>query len=231
MTTTQSPTTREPSTPPIAAPGPTRIGAGFGLASVVLLMAGFALIASADAVHTNPAESIVGFYSDPDQTLKYAGGLISCTGLLVLLPFVATMAGRVRDLPGSTAQLAGAAYVFLCLPSQAAGAAALWIGARGGDASSIVALNAMRAFTYYTALLALAGFLVAVGIGGLSSGRLARWMSWSAIAVGATLAVGVAVAQTGLADIASLLALAWIVVASVALLRRPEAVTDRSTGR
>ena len=57
------------------------------------------------------------------------------------------------------------------------------------------------------ALLALAGFLVAVGIGGVSSGRLARWMSWSAVVIGATLAIGVAVAQTGLADIASLLAL------------------------
>ena len=39
-------------------------------------MAGFALVASADAVHTNSAESIVGFYSDGSQTTKYAGGLI-----------------------------------------------------------------------------------------------------------------------------------------------------------
>jgi hypothetical protein len=87
-----------------------------------------------------------------------------------------------------------------------------------------VALNAFRAFTYYTALLALAGFLVAVGAGGLAGGRLARWMSWSALVIGAALAAGVAVAQTGLADVASLLVLAWIVVVSVGLLRRPEAV-------
>lgn len=220
-----------PARPTGATARTTRIGAGFGLASVVLLMAGFALIASADAVHTNSAESIVGFYSDGDQTSKYAGGLISSTGLLMLLPFVATMAGRVRGLPGSTAQLAGAAYVILCLPSQAAGAAALWLGAHGSDASSIVALNAMRAFTYYTALLALGGFLLAVGFGGVPSGRLPRWMSWSAVAIGAILAVGVAVAQTGLADIASLLALAWIVAVAVALLRRPERDTDGAVGR
>jgi hypothetical protein len=232
-------TTQTLSTPPAASfettTRTTRIGAGFGIAAVVLLMAGFALIASADAVHTNSAETIVGFYSDAGQTVKYAGGLISCVGLLMLLPFIATVAGRVHgsdpsgDLPGSTARMAGAAYVVLCLPSQAAGAAALWLGAHGGDASSIVALNAMRAFTYYTALLALSGFLVAVGAGGLACGRLARWMAGSAIITGATLAVGVAMAQTGLADIASLLALAWIVAVAVGLLRRPEAapVPDR----
>ena len=53
-------------------------------------------------------------------------------------------------------------------------------------------------------------------------------MSWSAVAIGAVLAIGVAVAQTGLADIASLLALAWIVVVSIGLLRHPERVNDGS---
>ena len=198
-------------------------------------MAGFALIASADAVHTNSAESIVGYYTAGGQAVKYAGGLLSCAGLLALLPFIATMAGRVHgpdpsvDLPGSSTRLTGAAYVILCLASQAAGGAALWLGAHGDDASPIVALNALRAFTYYSALLALAAFLLAVGVGGLAGGRLARWMPWSALVVGTTLAIGVAVAQTGLADIASLLALAWIVAVSVGLLRRPGSgpVADR----
>lgn len=211
---------------PLSTTDTTRTGAGFGVGAVVLLMAGFALIASADAVHTNPTASIVGFYSDPDQATRFAGGLISCIGLLALLPFVATMAGRVGELSGSTARMAGAAYVILCLPSQAAGAAALWVGAHDGNSSAIVALNALRAFGYYTALLALAAFLMAVGIGGLSGGRLTRWMSWSAVAVGTTLAVGVAVAQTGLADIASLLALVWIVAVSITLLRRPGRTDD-----
>lgn len=220
-------TTHTLSSPPVHAAGATRIGAASGLAAVVLLLAGFALIASADAVHTSAPADIVGFYTDADQSRKYAGGLISCVGLLLLLPFVVMVAGRVRGpdasgtLTGSTALLAGAAYVVLCLPGQAAGAAGLWLGAHGGDASSIVALNALRAFTYYTALLALAGFLLAVGSGSLVGARLPRWMSWSALSVGATLVVGVAIAPTGLADLASLLALGWIVAVSVGLLRSP----------
>jgi hypothetical protein len=213
----------------------TRIGAGLGLASVVLLMAGFALVAPAGAVHTNPADEIVGFYSDGSQTAAYAGGLMESVGLLLFLPFAAMLAARLRrtgvagDVLGPTARMAATGYVVLCLaPGQAAGAAALWLGAHGGDPSTIVGLNALRAFSYYLALLALVGFLVAIGIGGLMTGRLAPWMSWAAVVIGTVLAIGVAVAQTGLADIASMLALAWIVVVSVGLLRHPERVNDAS---
>lgn len=207
----------------------TRTGAALGLASVVVLMAGFALVAPAGAVHSNPAEEIVAFYSEGSQTAKYAGGLAEAVGLLLFLPFVAMLTARLRgrgvagDLLAPAGQLAATAYVVLCLaPGQAAGAAALWLGAHGGDPGTIVALNTLRAFTYYVALLALAGFLVAIGIGGGTTGRLTRWMSWSAVGIGAVLAIGVAVAQTGLADIASLLALAWIVAVSIGLLRHPE---------
>ena len=224
-------TTPAGTTTPGTAATSTRIGAGLGLASVVLLMAGFALVAPAGAVHTNPAEEIVGFYSGGDQTAAYAGGLIESVALLLFLPFVAMLAARLRgtgvagDVLGPAARMAATGYVVLCLaPGQAAGAAALWLGAHGGDASAIVALNALRAFSYYLALLALAGFLVAIGIGGGMTGRLARWASWSAVVLGVVLAIGVAVAQTGLADIASLLALAWIVAVSIGLLRRPERV-------
>jgi hypothetical protein len=226
-------TTQTLSTPPVSTAGTTarstRIGAGIGIAGVVVLVAGFALVAPAGAVHTNPADEIVAFYSGGSQTATYAGGLIESVGLLLFLPFVAMMTARLRgtdaagDVLAPAGQMAATAYVVLCLaPGQAAGAAALWLGSHGGDASTIVGLNTLRAFTYYLSLLALAGFLGAVGIAGLSSGRLARWMSWSAVVIGAVLAVGVAVAQTGLADIASLLALAWIVAVSIGLLRHPE---------
>lgn len=232
MTSTLTAPTTDGLTPPAART--TRTGAALGLASVLVLLAGFALVAPAGAVHANPADEIVGFYSDGSQTAKYAGGLIGALGLLLFLPFVAMLVVRLRgpgvagDVLAPAGQMAGTAYVVLCLaPGQAAGAAALWLGAHGGDPSAIVALNTLRAFTYYLALFALAAFLVAVGTGGLMTGRLARWMSWSAVGIGAVLAVGVAVARTGLADIASLCALAWIIAVSVGLLRRPERANER----
>lgn len=232
MTSTLTPLESDGSTRPSA--GTTRAGAALGLASVLVLLAGFALVAPAGAVHTNPADEIVGFYSDGGQTAKYAGGLVEALGLLLFLPFVAMLSARLRgrgvagDVLAPAAQMSATVYVVLCLaPGQAAGAAALWLGAHGGDPSAIVALNTLRAFTYYLALFALAAFLVAVGTSGLMTGGLARWMSWPAVAIGAVLAVGVAVAQTGLADIASLLALAWILAVSIGLLRRPERANER----
>ena len=108
--------------------GSTRTGAALGIASVVVLMAGFALVAPAGAVHTNPADEIVGFYSEGDQAAKYAGGLIESVGLLLFLPFVAMLTARLRgsglsgDVLAPTAQMAATAYVVLCLaPGQAAG--------------------------------------------------------------------------------------------------------------
>jgi hypothetical protein len=228
-------TTQTVSTPTATTAGSaaatTRIGAGVSIAGIAVLMAGFALLAPAGAVHTNPVDEIAAFYSDGDQTAKYAGGLIESVGLLMFLPFVAMMVARLRgadpavDLVAPTAQMAGAAYVVLSLaPGQAAGAAALWLGARGADPSTLMALNTLRAFSYYLALLSLSAFLVCVGIAGIRSGRLAPWMSWSAVVIGAGLAAGVAVAHTGLADIALMVALAWVVAVSVGLLRRPETV-------
>jgi hypothetical protein len=214
----------------------TRIGAGLGLASVVLMMAGLALEGPADALHTNPVDDIVGYYTGDGLATKFTGGLIDSLGILLFLPFVAMVVSRLRrpgvagDLLAPTAQMAGAAYVVLCLaPGQAAGAAALWLGRTGpADPSAVLALNDLRVFSYFLALLCLATFLVAAGAGGSVSGGLARWMAWSAVGIGVALAIGVAVAQTGLADIASLLALAWVVVVSIGLLRRPEQGNDGS---
>jgi hypothetical protein len=211
----------------------TRAGAGFGIAGIALTIAGFALLAPADAVHTHPAADIVAFYSEGSPAAKYAGGLVESVGLLLLLPFLVMVTGRLRgrgvagELLAPTAMITGAAYVlFSLIPGQAAGAAALWLGhSDDAEPAALLALNDLRAFSYYLALLCLASFLGCTGVAGLATRRLPRWVSWSAIAIGTALAVGVAVAHTGLADMVSLLALAWIVVVAVALLRRP-AATD-----
>jgi hypothetical protein len=226
MTTT--PTRVDPVAIDRADPTTTRVGAGLGLAGIVLIVAGFALVAPADAVHTHPAADIVAFYSEGGPARKYAGGLIESVGLLLLLPFFAMLTGRLRgrgvsgELLAPTAMITGAAYVlFSLIPGQAAGAAALWLGhSDDAEPAALLALNDLRAFSYYLALLCLASFLVFLGVGGRATRRLPSWVSWSAIGIGAAQAIGVAVAQSGLADMVSLLSLAWIVVVAVAMLRR-----------
>lgn len=211
-----------------------RGGAILGLASVVVTIAGLALVAPAAAVLTSPAEDVVAFYSEDSAGRIYAGGFLESVGLLLLLPFIAMVAGRLRgpgfagDLLAPTAIVTGSAYVLFSLaPGQAAGAAAVWLGHTGeAEPSILVALNGLRVFSYFFALLCLAAFLVCIGAGGTTTRRLPAWMAWSALAIGTALAAGVAVAHTGLHDAVSLLALGWIVAVSIGLLRRPGHADD-----
>ena len=219
-----------------AAARTTRTGAALGLASIVLTVAGLALVAPAEAVLTRPAEDVVAFYSEGSPALTYAGGLLESVGLLLLLPFVVLLAGRLRGpgVPGEllapTAVVTGSAYVLLSLvPGQAAGAAALWLGHSGeAEPSALLALNGLRVFSYFLALLCLAAFLVCIGAGGAATRRLPRWTAWSALVIGTALAAGVAVAHTGLHDLVSLLAVAWIVATAIGLLRHPAPVDHDS---
>jgi hypothetical protein len=198
-----------------------------GISSVVLMMAGLAIEAPADAVNSNPAADIVGYYTGGDMARKVTGGLVVCLGFLLFLPFAATVTSRLRGTSAGmlapTAQMAATAYVVISLaPGQAAGAAALWLGRTStADTAAVLALNDLRAFSFYVSLLVLATFLVAVGAAVVAGGGLPRWAGWAALGVGAAVAIGVPFAPTGLAEIASLLGLVWVIAVSVALLRRP----------
>lgn len=211
------------------ATGSTRLGAGLGIAAIVLIASGFAVAAPTEATITSPESDVVAFYAGAGLARTLAGGLVESLGLLLLLPFAAMLTARLRapgtvaELLAPTARMAATVYVAICLaPGMSAGATALWLAQHGSaDPTLLTALNDLRALSYFVALLAYAVFLVAAGTAGLSSGRLPRWASWAAVALGCALAAGVPIAADGFADVFGLLGLLWVVVVSVALLRRP----------
>ena len=214
--------------------GATRLGAAAALAAIALIAAGFALIASADATFHSSDEAVVSYFTGADVPRTVAGGLLEIVGLLLLLPFVAMLTSRVAG-PGAsgtvlapTARTAATIYVTLSLaPGMSAGAAALWhASTRTADVAVITALNDLRALSYFIALLPFALFLVTVGLAAIATRRLPRWAAWSAVALGALLAVGVPAAATGLTDLVALLGLLWIPVVAVHLLRNPGRPTD-----
>lgn len=208
----------------------TRLGAGLGVAGIVLIATGFAIAAPTEATITSPESEVLAFYRGASLATTLAGGLVESLGLLLFLPFAAMLAARLRapgtpaDLLAPTARMAATVYVAICLaPGMSAGATALWLAQHGtADPALLTALNDLRALSYFVALLAYAVFLVAAGAAGLASDRLPRWASWAAIALGSALAAGVPFAADGFADVFGLLGLLWVVVVSVALLRRPE---------
>lgn len=210
-------------------PGGTRLGAASGLAAIVLISAGFALLAAADATFHSSESAVVSYFTGADVPRTVAGGLLQVVGLLLLLPFVATLTSRFRgpgaagDVLAPTARAAATIYVTLSLaPGMAAGAAALWQAqVRTGDVAIVVALNDLRALSYFVALLAFALFLVTVGAAALVTARLPRWAGWSAVVLGTLLAAAVPAAATGLTDVVALLGLLWIPVVAVHVLRHP----------
>lgn len=228
-TTTPAPAARADHDVPRPTATSTRIGAGLGLAGIVLASAGFALVASADATFHSPDGAVLAYYTEAGLGRTVAGGLIQALGLLLLLPFAAVLAARVRvpgpagEVLGPTARMAATVYVTISLaPGMSAGAAALWLAHSPlPDQGIVLALNDLRSLSYFVALLAYGVFLVAAGSAGLLSGRLPRWASWSAVVLGVALVASVPTATAGFADIVGLLGLVWVVVVSVALLRTP----------
>jgi hypothetical protein len=235
MTTQTAPAPRGERNVPRHSTGTTRIGAGCGIAGIVILSTGFALVASADATFHSPDNDVLAYYTQAGLARTFSGGLIESLGLLLFLPFAAMLAERVRadgpagELLAPTARMAATVYVTICLaPGLSAGGAALWLAHSGSaDPGIVLALNDVRSLSYFLALLAYAVFLVVVGTAGVMSGRLARWASWSAVVLGVALAASLPAATAGFADVVGLLGLVWVVVVSVALLRSP-AVDERS---
>jgi len=234
MTTSTAPAPRtDRDVPRPGTPG-TRVGAGCGLAGIALVSAGFALIASADATFHSPDGDVLAYYAEAGLARTFTGGLIESLGLLLFLPFAAMLAARIcgggpaGEVLGPTARMAATVYVTICLaPGLSSGAAALWLAhSESADPGLVLALNDLRSLSYFMALMAYGVFLVAIGAAGVTSGRLARWASWSAVGLGVALVASIPTATAGFADIVGLLGLVWVVVVSVALLRAPAGRTD-----
>jgi hypothetical protein len=209
----------------------TRIGAACGIAGIVLTITGFAIAFPTEATLTSPARDVVAFYTEAGLAKTLGGGLIEILGLLLFLPFAAMLASRLRaggvtgDVLSPAARMFAGVYVALCLaPGMSAGATALWLASSGTtDPTILTALNSLRSISYFIALTALGLFLVSVGVAGRLTRRLPSWAIWSAIGIGCALPLSLPVAAYGPTDVLGLVALLWVLVVAVALLRRPSA--------
>ena len=210
----------------------------FGLASVVGLLAGLAIIGPSDATLSASPESIVEWYETTDAARVYTGGYVQVLALLCFLPFAGQLARILRrgehpDSSAGTTALCGAGvYVAAALaPGMAAGAAALWVAQHAPDPSSVYALNHLRTFSYQMSLMAWAVFFGAVAVSALAGRTLPRWLAVSAAVVAAALVLGVAGAYDHWHDLASLMGLVWVLAASVWLLRTRVVVPAREVHR
>ena len=203
-----------------------RTGGAFGLAGIALLFAGMAVIRPSDATLSASPDDIVEWYTTVDGGQVLAGGYLQVLGLLCFLPFLACLVRLLRRGEGpdafgaSTALLGGAVYTAASLtPGMAGGATALWIAQHSPDDATVYALNHLRSFSYQISLLAWAVFFAGVAASALAFRTLPRWLGVSAGAIAVALAIGVARAVEHWHDLASVFGVAWVVAASIWMLR------------
>jgi hypothetical protein len=215
-----------------------RIGAACGIAYVALAVVGNDILASAShAPAPNASPATVGAYvaSHPTTTQVWIGAYLDVLGLLAFIGFVAYLYNVLRRADNDGGFLptvvlgSGLVAAAIKLASLAPGFAVLYRARDGLSPQLATALFDMNnaAFAVDWALTAV--MLAATAGVVLRTGVLPRWLGRSALAIAPLLLASVPFFTTDGPPI-FLLALVWIIAASVALIRRLDAPAATSTG-
>ena len=205
-----------------------RIGAASGIANVVLTFVGFGLIVGAvgatDLASTR--EEIARHFADPAPTLLWVGGFLEWIGILLFVPFTATLVAAfqrhdVADWLASTLFGAGILFVATGILSLSAGATAYLQAGGALEPGVAVALAHVRSFAFTLGWGIAALFLGAVAALVLTRGVLPRWLGWAAGILALMLLGGLAAPKAEFAQTPPMLMALWILVSSIVLLRRP----------
>jgi hypothetical protein len=215
-----------------------RTGAGCGIAYVALAVVGNDILGSAShAPAANASPAAIGAFvaSHPATTSVWIGAYLVLLGLLAFIGFVSYLYSVLRraDRDGGflpTVVLAsGLVATAVKLASAAPGFAILYRARDGLSPQLATALFDMNnaAFALDWALSAV--MLAATAGVVLRTGVLPRWLGRSALAIAPLLLASVPLFTTDGPPI-FLLALLWIIAASVALIRRLDPPTAAATG-
>src|SRR4051812_10069234 len=204
-----------------------RLGAGSGIAYVGLIVVAGQVGPAAGIPATSASPHTIGSYiaHHPPSTAQWAGVYLEIVALLAFVVFVSYLWRVLRDAERGTGWLAGvalsggllsAAIKFASLPAALAALYRADDGISPHVATALIDMNNIAfALTWATTALML---LATAGVT-LSTGVLPRWLGWSAIAIGVGLLASLPFAAS--TDPPTfLLALIWIIAASVVLIRR-----------
>jgi Domain of unknown function (DUF4386) len=230
-----------PHTPPTEAATPSRalarIGAACGIAYVALAVVGNDILAStshAPAPNASPAAIAAFVASHPTTTQVWIGAYLDMLGLLAFIGFVAYLYNVLRQADRDGGFLptvvlgSGLVAAAVKLVSLAPGFAVLYRARNGLSPQLATALFDMNnaAFALDWALTAV--MLAATAGVVLRTGVLPRWLGRCALILAPLLLASVALFTTNGPPI-FLLALVWIIAASVALIRRLDTPTATAT--
>src|SRR4051794_6042379 len=207
----------------------TRLGAGSGLAYVAMIVVAGELGPAAGTPAMNADPDTIGAHitRHPPSSAQWAGVYLEVLALLVFVVFVGYLWHVLRDAERDGGWLAGVAFsggllsASLKLASLPAALAALYRADDGISAQLATALIDMNSIAFALTWATTALMLSATAGVALRTGVLPRWLGWSGIAVAIGLLASLPFAASAEPP-TFLLALIWIIAASVVLLRRAD---------
>ena len=209
-----------------------------GAVSVVLIFVGSAAIAgtSGPGRHSLPesGDEVAEYLADADHLRVLVGEYVGVLGVVLFLLFATYLLARVSR-PGTAdswsrrvGSAAAATYVALTLAAVAALVPAL--NREGETAAGFLDL---RTALIALAFVALAAWLLVVGVHVLHTRELPRWLGWVAVVLALLQFVMTPLAgiDPGFTGIPTFGTFVWIVVASVMLFRRERSAASDASVR
>jgi uncharacterized protein DUF4386 len=204
-----------------------RLGASSGIAYVGLIVVAGQAGPAAGIPGPNASPHTIGTYitNHPPSTAQWAGVYLEVLALLAFVVFVSYLWHVLRDAERDGGWLAGVALsggllgVAIKLASLPAALAALYRANDGISTPVATALIDMNNIAFALTWATTALMLSATAGVALRTGVLPRWLGWSAIAIAIGLLASLPFAASTEPP-TFLLALIWIIAASVVLIRR-----------
>jgi hypothetical protein len=183
-----------------------RIGPTTGILFFAMLMAGASIHGYPDI---RPSDSqLSGWLANLDVNHFRAGFYVECLGILLFIPFVTWLYGRLRQgsrdssWPAITMLAAGAAWVAFTLPLMGTWAGLAEQARKGLDVRMAQTVVAIAQASYDLAGMVLGLTLLAAGIAIVRGGAMTQFVGWAAILIGGidivTLPFGIDASPAGL---------------------------------
>lgn len=214
-----------------------QVGAAGGIAFVVLQLVGQALIqvGGAEPAFTAPAEEIVSFFENRDPQLFRIGGFLSVLSIIAFLWFAGVLWAALKRREEDPSWMSQVTF------GSAVAAAAVMLGGGGWelamlrindglDPAAAQLLFDQGNHTFAMLWIPLAAMALTAGIAIIKDGALRVWFGWFSLVVSLALLLSRAFwAASGLAFTGYVLFWLWLIIASVALIRRGQVAPDSSS--
>jgi hypothetical protein len=201
-----------------------RLFALCGILFVVLELGGAFLAMATGKTHnltvSSTTSDIAKAIAHPVGAAVWAGAYMEIVSVVFFLAFAVWAAEKLGGgLLGSVARAAAIANAGAVIVSLGIGDAISYEAGRGMSVGVARALVTVNEAAFVCTWFVVAGFLAALGILALRSGR--RIVGWSALGIVAYTLVLTPLSVDGAGQFSQLLWLAWVVGASIALVRSP----------